>query len=180
MASFYQEGKFLPHVKMMNTGLADTNLMKNFGLRYGIIRNPRPYDTTTLNYNWQIWETQAFSVYAGDTDNINENQCREVVAAILRFLSSVGIIKAKIGLGYNTEIIEEAEIAQVKSENSGIFVSTVHAGDMVNVGQELGRIINSINGETDSIIRSEYSGVVYFQYGKPLVNNKNVCYKIIT
>ena len=34
--------------------------MADFGLPYAFIRTPRPYDTTTLNYNWQIWETKAF------------------------------------------------------------------------------------------------------------------------
>ena len=27
------------------------------------MRKPEPIDTTTLNYNWQTWETNAFSVY---------------------------------------------------------------------------------------------------------------------
>lgn len=27
------------------------------------MRKPEPIDTITLNYNWQIWETNAFSVY---------------------------------------------------------------------------------------------------------------------
>lgn len=31
--------------------------------RYVVMRKPEPIDTTTLNYNWQVWETNAFSVY---------------------------------------------------------------------------------------------------------------------
>lgn len=178
-ASFYQTGNFIPHVKMMNTGFADTELMKNFGFKYAILRNPRPYDTTTLNYNWQIWETQAFSVYAGDTDTINENQCRESVAAVLRFMKSLKIIDASTGLGYNTEIVEEQSVSQIRTETGGIFLSTVHAGDMVTDGQELGRIINALDGETESIIRSDCSGVVYFEFNRPLINQNMICYKII-
>ena len=60
-ASFYQPGNFLPHVKMMDTGFTDAALMKQFGFRYAVLRKPRAYDTTMLNYNWQIWETKAFS-----------------------------------------------------------------------------------------------------------------------
>ena len=30
--------------------------------RYVVMRKPEPIDTTTLNYNWQVWETNAFSV----------------------------------------------------------------------------------------------------------------------
>lgn len=32
-------------------------------LPYVVMRKPEPIDTTTLNYNWQTWETNAFSVY---------------------------------------------------------------------------------------------------------------------
>ena len=39
LASFYQQGNFLPHVKMMDTGFASPELMKDFGLQFGIIRN---------------------------------------------------------------------------------------------------------------------------------------------
>ena len=58
--SFYMPGEFMPHVRMMDSGLEDTELAKQFGMPYVVLRKVRPYDTTTLNYNWQIWETQAF------------------------------------------------------------------------------------------------------------------------
>ena len=32
-------------------------------LPYVVMRKPEPIDTTTLNYNWQTWETNALSVY---------------------------------------------------------------------------------------------------------------------
>lgn len=36
-------------------------------------RKVRPYDTATLNYNWQVWETQAFSLYTSTTSRIDQN-----------------------------------------------------------------------------------------------------------
>ena len=93
---------------MMNTGFTSPELMQDFGLQFGIIRKPRPYDTTTLNYNWQIWETKAFSVYANATDVIDENAADEAVYAILRFLDKQGIISANTPPGYITTIIDES------------------------------------------------------------------------
>ena len=55
LSSFYMPGNFTPHVRMMKTGFEDVELAKKFGMPYVVVRNPRPYDTTTLNYNWQIW-----------------------------------------------------------------------------------------------------------------------------
>lgn len=61
-ASFYMPGAFVPHVRMMKTGFESVDLAQQFGLPYIVLHDPRPFDTTTLNYNWQIWETNAFSI----------------------------------------------------------------------------------------------------------------------
>lgn len=179
LASFYQPGYFLPHVKMMNTGFTDTELMKDFGFRYGIIRKPRPYDTTTLNYNWQIWETKAFSVYANATDEIDAAAAEETVSAIFRFLNRQGIVSVKTGPGFMTELINESDSCQVQSEAAGLFMSAVAIGSRVDRGDVLGIITDPLDGETLSEIRSPVSGIVYFEYHSPLINQKTVCFKII-
>ena len=65
--SFYLPGDFVPHVRMMDTGYQNASLANLFGLPYVVIRQPQPIDTATLNYNWQIWNTNAFSVYSSAT-----------------------------------------------------------------------------------------------------------------
>lgn len=179
LASFYQPGIFLPHVKIMDTGFTDTEQMKDFGLQFGIVRKPRPYDTTTLNYNWQIWETKAFSIYANATDEINEKATDEAVNAILRFINNQRIISAKIPPGYITEIMNESETEQIQSEAAGIFVSLTDVGKTVERGDVLGRITDPFDGELVSEIRTPVSGTVYFEYHNPLINAKTVCFKII-
>lgn len=178
LASFYQTGKFLPHVRMMDTGFTDANLMKDFGLQFGIIRKPRPYDTATLNYNWQIWETKAFSVYANATDEIDEKSADEAVNAILRFMNKRDIINIKTPPGYITEILNESETLQIQSEAAGIFVSLTQVGKTVKRGEILGRISNPFDGETVSEVRTPISGIIYFEYNNPLINEKTVCFKI--
>ena len=179
LASFYQKGNFLPHVKMMNTGFTDPELMKDFGLQFGILRKPRPYDTTTLNYNWQIWETKAFSVYANATDNINENAADEVVYAILRFLDRQGIISADTPPAYITRLTDENKTKQIRSETAGVFKSLVEIGRRVERGDILGIISDPFENEIISEIRSTVSGTVYFEYCTPLINSNTVCFKII-
>ena len=66
-ASFYMPGNFVPQVRMMKTGLENIELAGHFGLPYVVLHDPRPFDTATLNYNWQIWETDAFSIYTTST-----------------------------------------------------------------------------------------------------------------
>jgi len=179
MASFYQSGNFLPHVKMMDTGFTDPELMKQFGFQFALIRKPRPYDTTTLNYNWQIWETKAFSVYTNATDTIDEPSAEQAVDAILRFMNSVGLISVRVRPGYRTEILQESQTKQIQSEAGGLFVSTAKMGQHVERGDILGKIIHPFDGELISEIRTPVSGTVYFEYDSPLINEKTVCFKII-
>lgn len=179
LASFYQPGIFLPHVKIMDTGFTDPDIMKDFGLEFGIVRRPRPYDTTTLNYNWQVWETKAFSVYANATDEIDVKAADEAVNAILRFMSNRGIVKAKTPPGYVTVILNESETKQIQSESAGIFFSKTDVGKNVERGDVLGEILDPFDGELISEIRTPVSGTVYFAYHSPLINAKTVCFKII-
>ena len=73
MASYYVSGDFIPHVRMLKTGYEDLETARLFGMKYVTTFQPRPFDTTLLNYNWQLWNTKAFSVYAGQTNRIDLN-----------------------------------------------------------------------------------------------------------
>ncbi len=179
LASFYQEGSFLPHVKMMETDIIDPELMKLFGMQFGIIRKPRPYDTTTLNYNWQIWDTKAFSLYTNATDTIDEPSAQTAIMAVMRFLSKTGIITRRVHAGYNTELVSENEIRQVHTKTSGILTACVKTGQYVEENDLLARINDPLDGELKSEIRAEDAGTVYFQYNKPLINEQTVCFKLI-
>ena len=179
LASFYQQGNFLPHVKMMNTGFTDPEIMRNFGLQFGIIRKPRPYDTTTLNYNWQVWETKAFSVYTNATDTIDETSADEAVCAILRFLGSIGAVIVNVRPGYNTAIVNETNTCNVQSKAAGIYIGLAKVGKTVAAGDVLGKVTDPFEGTVKAEVTSPVPGIVYFEYKSPLINENTVCCKII-
>ncbi len=62
LASFYVPGDFVPHVRITQTGYEDTATAALFGLPFVCLYKPLPFDTTLLNYNWQIWNTSKHSV----------------------------------------------------------------------------------------------------------------------
>lgn len=66
MASFYMPREFIPHVRIVKTALDYADEGKDFGLPYVSVSEPAPLDTTLLNYNWQNWNTKAFSLYGGE------------------------------------------------------------------------------------------------------------------
>lgn len=178
-ASFYLPGDFVPHVRMMETGFQNTSLANLFGLPYVVVRKPRPIDTTTLNYNWQLWETSAFSVYTSETDIVDEESARMAVSAVLRFLTRMGILRYNSHSGYIASIINEDELTTVKTKTAGIYRRIVHPGQEVCKGQIMAEILDPYEGEVVDRVESPTDGIVFFAHKKPLVTESEVVYKII-
>lgn len=178
-ASFYLPGDFVPHVRMMDTGFQNTSLANLFGLPYVVIRKARPIDTTTLNYNWQLWETNAFSVYTSKTDMIDEQSAHQAVAAVLRFLTRMGILRYNSHSGYIATIIAEEELAVIKTNAGGIYRRFRFPGEEVQLGEPLAEITHPYDGNVVSTILSPTDGVIFFSHEKPLVTQNEVVYKII-
>lgn len=180
MASFYVPGEFVPHVRMLRTGYEDVDSAKLFGLPYVAIREPLPFDTALLNYNWQIWSTSAFSIYSGKTDSIDISTSHQTVDAVMRFLSNTGIISnLTVSPGYAPAVISEEELFVVKARHAGIYVREKKAGDSVSVGDVLARILNPYDGRILEEVRSEADGHVFFSHHRPLVLQNALLYKII-
>lgn len=178
-ASFYLPGDFVPHVRMMETGYQNSSLANLFGLPYAVIRKPRPIDTTTLNYNWQIWETSAFSIYTKETDDIDEESARQAVSAVLRFLTRMGILRYNCHGGYICSTIQEEELAVIRTSTGGIYRRKKHPGDEVSCGEVMAEILHPYEGYVMEQIVSPTNGVIFFAHHKPLVTESEVVYKII-
>lgn len=179
LASFYIPGDFVAHVRMMDTGYQNASLANLFGLPYVVIRKPRPIDTTTLNYNWQVWESNAFSVYTNKTDSIDEQSAQQTVSAILRFLNRMGILRYNCHGGFISSTIHEDELMSVVSDVPGIFLRRKNAGEEVQVGDVLAEIIDPLEGEIREQILAPSDGVIFFAHDEPLVMEHSTVFKLI-
>lgn len=178
-ASFYISGDFIPHVRMMNTSFQTTELANAFGLPYIVVRNPKPVDTTTLNYNWQLWDTKAFSVYTNETERIDENSAKLVITSVLRFLANMDIIEYKCINGYATNTIMEDNLLPVKTSCAGIYKRIKQPSDELQKGDLMAEIIHPYEGVTIEKIFAPCDGIVFFAHKSPLVMQNSVVYKII-
>lgn len=179
LASFYMPGIFIPHVRMMDTGFQNVKLAQKFGLPYIFIRKPRPYDTTFLNYNWQIFGTQAFSIYTGDTDIINKDNAKIAWLSVLRFLNKMKIIQHNMHEGYNSCILQDSDFETITSTQSGILYAHKGAGDEIKTGDVLAKILDPFTGDTRSTILAPLDGTIFFAHHKPLVHQNTLIFKII-
>lgn len=177
--SFYRKGDFIPHVRMPSTGKESTSLANLFGLPYVITAKHRNFDKSTLNYNWQINGTDAFSIYSGETGNIDENLAKQAVSSVLRFLTRMGILKYNCHNGYIASIIEEEEMVPIKVDTAGIFRRFVNVGEEVKRDQLLGEVLDPYEGSILSEVRSTTDGITFFAVNQPMVLENAIAFQVI-
>ena len=164
---------------MMETGYQNTSLANLFGLPYVVVRKPIPIDTKTLNYNWQDEMTAAFSVYTNQNSQIDEASARQAVAAVLRFLKRMGLIRYESHSGYIRHVLYEKDLSDVHTNRAGIFRGKVHAGDDVRYGNEMAEIIDPYDGSVRETILAPTDGIVFFAHTEALISEKDIAYRLI-
>lgn len=178
-ASFHLEGDFLPHVRIMNAPGPKAEAADFFGLSYVVTRDPDPFDTTTLNYNWRLWDTDAYSVYTFKTDTINEKSAQEVVRATLRFMSNVGAIDYPCHQGYRTSHINESKLVPTHTTRGGIFRRLANPGDALSRGEVAAEIVDPLTGDVVEEVRVESGGIVFFACKTPLVTEHTLAFTTV-
>ena len=179
-ASFYMPGRFTPHVRMMKAGFENVELAKKFGMPYVVLRNTRPYDTTTLNYNWQVWETHAFSIYTTTTAQVDKDSAETAVRSICTFFAKEGIADYNGHEGYHSMVVEDTDMLSVRTKTAGIFEALVNVGDEVIEGQPLAQVIDPYEGEVRETLVSPQSGIVFFCHDDPLTYANTAVIKLIS
>lgn len=177
--SFYMQGSFIPHVRVMKTGFEDVERARDFGLPYIYRRDAKPYDTTTLNYNWQIWNTKAFSLYTSATDSIDIASAQEAINAVLRFLSKNGIIEYSGHAGYVSQLIEGRDLVNVKTNAAGFFLRRAGVNARVQKGDALADIMDPYSGVVIESVRSPVNGIVFFHAAQPIIYSHTSLFRII-
>ncbi len=177
--SFYMPGNFVPHIRMMDEGFSKVETASQFGLPYVVIRKVRPYDTATLNYNWQVWDTQAFSLYTTSTSQIDQSGAGQAVLSIMNFLSAQGIIKYSFPRLDESVVISDTELISVRTSESGIFEPLVKAGDIVNIGQPLANIIHPYESEIIETLYAPIDSKVFFIHNEPLTYANTAVIKLV-
>lgn len=192
MASYYLPGNFEPHVRVTNAKALDPerlrNLARMFGFRYALVKEPSPFDTTTLNYNWQVWNTYACSVYASATSHINEPAADFVLARILQFMEGIGAIAPdlKNAAGptgstpaFVTQWAREEDLVNVRTRRAGFFRPVVRVAQTVQRGDVLAEILDTDDCTVREVLTSPVSGTVFFIHESELINGETIAFKVL-
>lgn len=169
LTSFYMPGDFQPHVRIMHTGYENLTRAQDFGMPYIVVRNPRPYDTTTLNYNWQIWETDAYSLYSNTTSHLDLESAERVVDAMERYMICNGILTGTATEANPGRVFHYEELINIRTTQAGLYRSYAAHNSRVVKGQKLAEILDPCTGEVLETLESPVAGIIFFQHNEPLV-----------
>ena len=182
LASFNQEGDFLPHVRITHAGpVSDESLAMadDFRLPSVVSRKPTPFDMGTLNYSWQEAGTHAFSLYTRTTDRIDRPSATLVESAVMRFLASHDIVSGSAAGGVVSMRIDESELIDVRTEEaSGYLEGHVKPGDLVQKGDELAVVRDAFDGHVRERLVAPAQGRIFFCRVKALLQQRMVAYRI--
>ncbi len=179
LASFHMAGDFLPHVRVMNAPGPGIEAAELFGMRYVMTHEPDPFDTTTLNYNWRLWDTDAYSLYAGKTDEIDEAKAQEALRGMLRFMNGVGAIDYPCHLGFRSTVMDDARLVCAHTARGGIIRHLVQPGDVISRGEVGAQVIDPLTGNVIDEVTAPMGGVVFFSCKGPLVTEHTLAFYVI-
>lgn len=177
--SFYMPGDFVPHVRYMKEGYTTAEDATKFGMKYIVERAVRPYDTATLNYNWQVWETKAFSLYTNTTSRISKTGAGQAVMSVMNFLANNDIIKYSAIGERKIRTFDDTELISVRTAKSGFYEPLVKAGDKVEAGTPLANIVGPYEGDVLETLYAPIEGTIFFIHNEPLTYANTAVIKIL-
>ncbi len=178
-ASFYLEGDFMDHVRVMSGPGIQTDNGADFGLAYVSKHVPGSFDTTTLHYNWRLWDTEAYTLYTKETDLVNDESAASMVRACLRFLDARGLIDRPCHGGMRATTFSERGLVAVRVSRGGIFRGVSDLGDVVSEGALLAQVLDPLRGDVLEEVRAPEGGVVFFACRTPLVNEQTLAFQLV-
>lgn len=169
LTSINHPGHYLSHVRLHQTGYEDLEGARAFGLPDVHLHRPNAQETGSLNYNWQIWETKAYSLVGGRAFHAETGAGRVQLDAVLRFLAYAGVFGKPGTRPPEATVWRDDDLVRVQVTRAGLFQPLVRPGDAVSNGQPLGVVSHALEGTLLETVVSPVAGRVFYVLEAPLV-----------
>ena len=174
-----REGDSVPYIEISDAGFQNPSLANLFGYPYVVIRQREEEETAEEHMGPDHRSSNAFCVYTGQADQIDEEAARRAVAAVLRFLTRMGVLRYTSHSGYIASVIREEDLSTVRSDHSGLYRRLVQPGTEVHRGEVLALLTDPFDGEVLSEILSPSDGIVFYARRASEVLEGSIVFQII-
>lgn len=169
----------IPYIKLFQSGYEDIESAKMFGYKLIHHKSLKPTDTVSLQYNWQLWGTKAYSIICPSDVHIDYDTSNEVFEGIMSFLNKNHIFDYKVLAGYESTVITNKDVEVIQTSKSGIFVPNRKVGTYVKKDEIIGKIIHSLEGEIIHYIVAPCDGLIACSYKNGLIFENAVAFRIV-
>jgi predicted deacylase len=152
----------IPQVRLHGPTSAERDTARLFGLPAIMERSLSPVFTTTLLCSWRAWPGESFVLRVGQAGTVQLDHCQRVFRSLVSFLGKIGVLEGVQIAQEDEEVycFDKSSAFRVYAERAGTFVSDRQVGRWVSVGQELGYIYDSFNGNVIEKVVSPVAGLL--------------------
>lgn len=168
----------LPYIKLFKSGYEDLESAKLFGFKIIHHRTVKSIDTVSLQYNWQLWGTKAYSIMCPNNSLVDDKESNQIIQAMIRFMNKTKIIDYKIYNGYESNVINRDTIKVIKSAKSGIFIANFKPSSYCVKGDIIGKVVHSLEGDVVHEIIAPCDGMITCIYSHSLIFENAVAFRI--
>lgn len=125
----------------------------------------------TLAHSLNSTGTRCLVEEMGVGMRVNRTMCEHLVEGIFNIMYKLGIWTEPVDKTmFNHPIVCEGDTVEfLNAEASGVFLTDVHTGIIVEKDQEIGRIVNPLTGEILSSVKSPCKGFLFTLRAYPIV-----------
>jgi predicted deacylase len=135
---------------------------------------------STLAYSLNSTGTPTLVVEMGVGMRITKGYCEQLVDGIFNTMKKMGIWQGEVKSVREPIVADEASgVVFYNAPKAGIFIPTAKHWEMLEVGEEVGRIVDPLRGEVLSTIISEDRGILFTIREYPVVDEGSLIGRLL-
>jgi hypothetical protein len=136
---------------------------------------------STLAYSLNSTGTPTLVVEMGVGMRITKEYCNQLVDGIFNTMKNMGIWQGEVNPVRKPIVAadEEQSVVYFNAPNAGIFIPTARHWEMLEAGDEVGRIVDPLSGEVLSTIISNNRGILFTIREYPVVDEGSLIGRLL-
>ena len=133
----------------------------------------------SLAYALNKTGTLSLVIESGTAFRINKKYCNKIVDGLLALMNFMGIWDKESPKPHVPSITNDKDMVYINSESSGIFIPGVNLYDKVNIGDEIGMIVDVITGSVEEVVKASANGMICSIRDYPVIEEGSLIARIV-
>lgn len=133
----------------------------------------------SLAYSMNQAGVASMVIESGAAYRIEKKYCNQIVDGLFALMKNMGIWEGETITPKHARVTDDACIAYINSESSGIFIPEVSVYDKVEVGTQIGKIVNVLTGSVEEVVCATKEGIICSLRDYPVIEEGSLLARIV-